>query len=61
MKEITCFFCGKVCVPLNCTYTKDFIRKWIAEHGSFEKFKGKIGKQFVCESCAGDIYELLEL
>ena len=61
MKEITsCFFCGKVCVPLDHVHTKEFIHGWIAEHGDFIKFKGKIGKYSVCENCAGDIYELLE-
>lgn len=61
MEDIdSCFFCGKVCVPLNLKYTKEFIHEWIAEHGTFVKFKGKIGKHYICENCANDIYELLE-
>ena len=60
MREtISCFFCDKICVPPDYPHTKESISKWITEHRNFEKFKGKIGKYYVCENCAGDIYTLL--
>lgn len=59
-EDKSCFFCGEICVQNVGNLDKKSISAWIDKHGSFKRFAGKIGKVYVCEDCANDLYGLVQ-